>query len=442
MTFAVGLNNLVLIFSFTLLLFIFIGIRLGIARGGWNRHLPFSFTLVIYFVYIYVTPLYYYQNEITTIIGTDITKYFGAGFFYNNLAVCSFIFGYWIKGGNKNVVWESPVNKHMSPKKIQQYIGLLFYGCYAIVLLNLAAGGASLGAVFLGDQSLGLGASGASYFLQNFTDSLISLIVLGYLFNVRPALLLVWILAAFFLFSLLGFRYRIMLSLFGILFVYLYKNKVDLQRLAIGLFMALIFFYGIMFSTENRRILIDRNYERLKFDPLNFEYENFFFQTRGGMADMAIYKLYDNPNKVATHDYGLTMFGYVFIRMIPRAIYPNKDDLYPPPQLATTLQAYDAWWAKQAGEATLSVGAFYIAFGWLGVILGHFFWGVLLRRFGDQIHKNDVLQLAVYIVVSLITFQWVTRGYFPQVIDHFVYMMIPVWVLRYLYKKNKLVENN
>lgn len=442
MTFASQLNSLVIIFSFTLLFLLIVGIRLGVAGGGWNRHLPFAFTLIIYSVYIYLTPLYYYEHDINIIIGTDITKYFGTGFFYNNLAVLSFIIGYWIKGANDNFFWDSPVNTQIDPKKIQKYIGLLFYGCYAIVLLNLAAGGASLGAVFLGDQSLGLGASGASYFLQNFTDSLISLIVLGYLFDVRPALLLTWVLAAFFLFSLLGFRYRIMLSLFGILFVYLYKNKIDLQRLAIGLIMGIIFFYGIMFSTENRRILIDRNYEKLEFNPLAFEYEKFFFQTRGGMADMAIYKLYDNPNKVATHDYGLTMFGYVFIRMIPRVIYPNKDELYPPPQLATTLQAYDAWWAKQAGEATLSVGSFYIAFGWFGVVVGHFFWGIFLRKFGDKVRKNDLLHLAVYILVSLVTFQWVTRGYFPQAIDHFVYMMIPVWALRYLQKKNKLVANN
>jgi hypothetical protein len=302
-------------------------------------------------------------------------------------------------------------------------------------------GGINVSKVFLGNEIIGMGAGGASYFLQNFTDSLICLIVLGYFYNLPGRTLILWIILSFFLFSLLGFRYRIMLTLFGILFVYAYKHRLNAKRVAIGFCMALVFFYGIMFSTENRRNLIVRDYAGLKFDPLNFEYDKFFLQTRGALPDMAIYKYYDNPARQSEYDYGITMFGYVFIRMIPRAIYPDKDKFYPPPQLATTIKAYDAWWAKQSGEATLSIGALYIAFGWIGVVMGHFIWGVLLRRLGDSISKTNKLQLATYIVVSLATFQWATRGYFPQVIDHFVYMMIPIWILRY-YAKKKVKANS
>jgi hypothetical protein len=225
-----------------------------------------------------------------------------------------------------------------------------------------------------------------------------------------------------------------MLSLFGILFVYLYKNKITITKVAYGFVLAVIFFYGIMFSTENRRSLILRSYDRLVYNPVEFEYENFFQQTRGALPDMAVYKLFDNPNRVANYDYGITMFGYVFIRMIPRSIYPEKDKFYPPPQLATTIQAYEASWASKSGEATLSVGALYIAGGWLGIILGHFIWGILLRRLGDRTRLSDKLQLATYVIIGMVTFQWVTRGYFPQAIDHAVYMLIPVLIMRFFSK--------
>ena len=195
----------------------------------------------------------------------------------------------------------------------------------ALCLLNLAVGGADIQQVFIGNEIVGMGASGGSYFLQNFTDSLICVLVLAYFYDIPTRTLLIWIAISFFLFSFLGFRYRIVLTLFGILFIYLFKHKISVGRIAIGAVMVLLFFYGVMFSTENRKVLIVRNYEALVFDPLAFEYEKFFDQTRGALPDMAVYKLFDNPNRNPQYDYGLTMFGYVFIRMIPRAIYPEKD---------------------------------------------------------------------------------------------------------------------
>ena len=442
MTFIALLNEYVFQLTFTLAILLFVGIRMGYVRGGWGRHLPYIWTLIIYVIYALISPLYFYSNDKTIIIGTDISNYFGLGFFFNNLAVLCFILGYWIKGGNTDKIWVQPAVHEI--KKPEYFISILFYVTYAIVLLNLAVGGANLQDVFLGNEVLGMGASGASYYLQNFTDSLICILILAYLYDVPWKKLIFWIAASFFLFSLLGFRYRIMLSLFGILFVYLYKSKIDAKKVVIGLGLALIFFYGVMFSTVNRRALILRNYEKIVYSPFDFKYEEFFYQTRGALPDMAVYRLYDDRYRNAQHDYGLTMFGYVFIRIIPRAIMPDKDKFYPPPQLQTTIEAYDAWWGSKSGEATLCVAAFYIAFGWPGIVFGHFFWALLLRRFGDRIRVADKLQLATYLVISLATFQWISRGYLPQIIDQTMYMLVPIWVLRYLsnrVRKNEAARN-
>jgi hypothetical protein len=440
MPFAAELNKYVIPIWYMMGITLFIGLHLGYRKGGWNRNLVYLWTLIVYTIYLFITPIYYYLTELNIIIGTDITEYYGLGFFFNTIALICFILGYWVKGREAADNWNKEEKFFIAhPKRL---IAILFYSFYGIVLLNLAAGGANIQQVFVGNEVLGLGASGGSYFLQNFTDSLICVIILAYFFGIPTRTLLIWIGISFFLFSLLGFRYRILLSLFGILFIYLYKNKVSVRQVLVGGAMGLIFFYGIMFSTENRRALIYRNYEEVVYNPIEFDYANFFAQTRGALPDMAVYKLYDNPNRNAQYDYGLTMFGYVFIRMIPRSIYPDKDKFYPPPQLATTLQAYDAWWAKFSGEATLSVAALYIAFGWLGIVAGHFLWGLLLRRYRDRIRLSDKIQITSYVVVALATFQWITRGYFPQVLDHFVYMMIPIWILRYFAKKNVGFENS
>lgn len=433
MTFTGLLNEYVMQLALLLAILIFLGLRAGYVNGGWNRHLPYMFTLIIFSVYLVISPLYLFFNNENTIIGTDISNYYGLGFFFNNVAVLCFILGYWIKGRSNNIIWYAPPFREI--KNSHYLLNILFYSTYAIVLINLAIGGANIQEVFLGNGVLGMGAAGASYYLQNFTDSLICIIILAYLYDIPWRTLLFWIVASFFLFSLLGFRYRIMLSLFGILFVYLYKSKIDAKKIAIGFGLALIFFYGVMFSTVNRKALIVRKYDKIVYSPFEFEYREIFYQTRGALPDMAVYKLFENPYRNASHDYGLTMFGYVFIRIIPRAIMPDKDKFYPPPQLAITLQAYDAWWASRSGEATLCISAFYIAYGWLGIIFCSFFWALLLRKYADSIRLSDRLQIAIYITIALATFQWVTRGYFPQIIDQAVYMLIPVWVLRYFSKK-------
>lgn len=371
------------------------------------------------------------------IIGTDISEYYGLGAFFPLIGLFTLVIGYWIR----------PVKiKHIdisfdlkgTDKEAKKYITRIFIIIYGIVITNMAVGGIDVTNIFLGDTTVGLGAKGETYFLQNFADSLISLIILAYVFKVKKSHLLIGILLSFFLFSLLGFRYRILLTLFGLGFTYLYFHKLNSKAILVGLTGILLFFYFVMLVTENRFTLVRKEYVYLRFDPTTFNYNNYFEQTRGSLADMAIYKVYDNPNKEVSHDYGASMFAYIFVRMIPRIIYPDKDDFYPPPQTKVQMVAYDAWWAKLSGEAILSTSCFYIAFGWFGVIFFHFLWGILLRNAERSVQFNDKTQIVLYIVLALVTFQWITRAYLPQAVDHAVYLLIPVIILRYLLKRRNI----
>ena len=232
MTFVQMLNEYIVLTMCIMVTVLFIGIRLGYQRGGWNRNLVYIWTLLIYVIYVLVSPAYFYYTERKIIIGTDISAYYGTGFAYNTLALICFVFGYWIKGRPSMDTWlKAPLYILENPKKI---ITILFYSMYGIVLLNLAVGGADIQQVFIGNEVVGMGASGGSYFLQNFTDSLICVLVLAYFYDIPTRTLLIWMAISFFLFSLLGFRYRIVLTLFGILFIYLFKNKISVGRIAIG----------------------------------------------------------------------------------------------------------------------------------------------------------------------------------------------------------------
>ncbi len=433
MEFVAVTNSLIFLLLGLLAVVLFAGIRLAYIHGGWNRHLVYCWTLIIHMQYTLFTPLFFYTNGKTILHGTDISEYYGVGTFFNLVAMIFFVAGYWLTGFDSKDKWNSaPAVQLNNPFK---WISILFYFFYALIIVNMAIGGINVTQVYFGRESVGLGAQGATYYIQNFTNSLITLIILAYLYDVPKRRLMIWIVLSFFLFSILGFRFRILLTLFGLSFVYLYKNKIYMKQTILGVVLILCFMYLIMFSTENRRLLIDRDYDTIEYNPAKFDYYNFFDQSRGALADIAVYKLYDNPNKSAEHDYGISMFGYIFIRLIPRALLENKSDFYPPPQIKTTLAAYDAYWGKYTGEATLSVAGLYINFGWLGIVIGYFVWAILIRRYSNKVIVRDNLSLMKYIVVALITFQWVTRGYFPQVVDIAAYMFIPVWLLSKFFKK-------
>jgi hypothetical protein len=312
---------------------------------------------------------------------------------------------------------------------------IMFYAFFTIVLVNMAAGGINVWNLFIGDEITGLGARGLSYFFQNFADSLTTLLILAYLYRFPNRIMVPMVVLSFFLFSLLGFRYRIILTLFGFAILYFYRAKLTFSVIRNYLIGFVLIFYVIMFFTANRYELIAKNYSGLVYNPADFDSEVIFAQTRSAIADIAVYKLFNNPYRKAEHDYGVTMFGYIFIRMIPRSIYPEKDRFYPPPQQRINYQAYDAYWSRFSGEATSNLGGLFIAFGWFGILFFQYLWGILLMRYTFSVCANDPLSLVGYVILTLASFQWITRGYLPQVIDHFIYMMIPVWILRRLAHK-------
>lgn len=421
------MNEFAILFAVLLGLIQILGLILAVRNGGLMRHLPYFFSLLIYIQYLLVSPLYFFLNERVYIIGTDISQYYGLGFFFAGISMIAFIVGYWIRSQSVSWShWKAPAK--FTPKV--RDLSILFYVLYSAILVNMAIGGINVQNLFLGDEVFGLGARGESYFFQNFADSLITIILIGFLIKVPHRVLWIWVIFSFFIFSLLGFRYRIMLTLFGLLICYISKNRLTTRQYAYGAVLISFFFYITFFLTENRSKLILRQYSEIAYNPADYSFKTFFEQTRGGLADLAIYKLYDNPNQTVDYDYGLSMFGYIFVRMIPRSIYPEKDKFYPPPQNRIIYQAYDAWWGKLSGEATLSPAAFYIAFGWFGLIFGHFFSGLVLRIISDRTVRLDTLSFTTFVIVALVSFQWITRGYFPQIVDHAVYMLIPVWIMK------------
>jgi len=388
-----------------------------IRLGGVKKNLTFTFSIFLFTIYYFITPVYFYFTNRKTIwgeeggfysIGVDISDYYDNVLLYYGLANLFFIIGYLIpKQVQKNIVRANYLStvKFYNPEK-KALLLLMFF--FIVVLVNFIISGFDLISLLRGndEESIG-GVPGSSNYLKNFADTIIILLVISFYFKLKKIYLIPATMLSFFLFVLLFFRYRVILSLIGFFFSFLYKTKVSLTFYLKLLFSIFIFSYLVLFSTFNRKAFVLADWDNVVFRPDEFDYEIFFDQTRGMLDDINIIKYYEVINPDATYDYGVT-FLYFIVRALPRSLIGSdfKDSLYPPHSFAIIKDAYDLpdQWGM-SGEAPLHLAYFYIAGGLFGLFLLSFMTGFLIRKFQNRFPPFNDLYIILNIAITISMFQ-------------------------------------
>jgi oligosaccharide repeat unit polymerase len=373
-------------------------------------------------------------------VGKDILDFYQSGMLYYGLANLLFILGYnsfkFLPNKNLNLLPISTVYI----KKVSLIIFFLLFGT---ILLDLLLAGINPLKILLSsgsDETL-FGAETTSNYLRNFADSLITLLLFLFLFKLDNKLFIPILIVGLLLFSLMGFRYRIILTLLGIAFIQYWQHGISKKMLTTYIIAFVCFVYFIFFITYNRFELVGGKFSDLVFDPTQFKYETFFEQTRGVLADFTIIRHYEQ-NPSAEYDYGQS-FAFTIIRILPRNIfgdfkYEAYSNIISFRQMNIAYELPVAW--GTLGEACLHYGYFYMAFGLPGLFIMSFLMGYLISRFRKIANPNTVLGNMANIIFSLALFQYITRGYFPQFIDHLVYLMIPILLIKYFIRKE--LENS
>jgi len=298
------------------------------------------------------------------------------------------------------------------------------------VLFNLFISGLNPIDIIIGSENttMLLGAPTASNYLRNFADTMIICLVMAYYFKLNKKLLILLYFSGFTLFLIMGFRYRIIMTLIGVAICFLYQNQFSFKQISKLFIGACLTLYIILFITTNRFNIVRGNLNELVFNPLKYKSNLIFEQTRGALADFNImkhYSLYPNTQ----HDYGVTNL-YFLVRMLPRSLFGDfKDSLYPPPAFPIISEAYSLppQWGRIT-EAILHYGYLYIAGGIFGVLVGSFIIGVAIKYLSCKFYPHNFINLMMIIILCQVLFQWITRGYFPQVIDHFAYLFLGLWM--------------
>lgn len=428
-----------LIIGFNIMVYVF-GYFIAYGKGLW-KNLIFTFSWFLYSIYYFVTPWYFYSTGRTSIwgddvgyqgVGENIAEYYDEGLLYYGIANLLFLLGFFFITKSKTEKPELTIRDNKS-------LALTLFGiCLGLVVLNFVLSGINLLDIAKGssDETL-FGASGATNYLKNFADSLITCLIICYVAKVDRRLLFFMILLSFFLFALMGFRYRIIMTILGIILLALYHYKFSFKKIIRPALISIAVLYFFVFITVNRYPLIIGAFGDFEYNPAQFNVvELMTEQTRGMLDDINIIKYYETREE-PRYDYGVT-FGYFLIRAMPRAIVGDwKDQFYPPPAFPIVDEAYNLppVWAV-TGEAPLHYAYFMIA-GNIGFLfVGAFIVGLVLGLIsrGRDIRNSRDRVFVVVLVLAL--FMWYTRGFFPQFVDNLVFLLIPYFIYYSLIRKN------
>jgi len=255
----------------------------------------------------------------------------------------------------------------------------------------------------------------------NFVIPGISLLFMYFLLSKKK---IIWFIVPFLLavgiFTTLGFRYRIVLLLCSLAIIYymVKQKRPNLAVLALGL-VGLIAVMGVINMT--RRYGAGLNVKTLQTTTTENAYQSglqeaSIFQTSGAMIDYV----------PARHPYA------EFQPIISTLLFPIPSRILPEKNSAQYLfEALDAIYGKtiSKGAAVMAYGEYYLAFGWIGIVVGCAITGWYLRKLWNWFlaNSNSPFAIVVYAVTISFLYMVLSRGYLPQVTMLFFFTVFPIY---------------
>jgi hypothetical protein len=237
---------------------------------------------------------------------------------------------------------------------------------------------------------------------------------------------LLWLVITFVLatgiYTTLGFRYRIVLLVgaLGISYYLTVKKRPNLIVLTVSFFAFIAAMGFIEMTRQYGSGLKLQNLEAKKNKNASYYdsglKETGVFQTSGAVMHVI-------PDKLPFAGFEPVVQTLLF--PIPKAFYPEKNSAE---YLFSTL---DVIYGKKLsqGAAILMFGEHYIAFGWIGIIMGGFLLGFFYKNLWVWFLANsdNPLVISAYAVTVIYLYVILSRGYLPQVTMLFFFSVYPVY---------------
>lgn len=396
---------------------------------GFRKNILAILTLLSYSAYVVWPLILIHELSLNHHLDIQVESYIQKGLTLNILFMVLFVLGYeWL--GKKNIL-KNTRQENIQVSLIQRFILVLYPIIFFLVYMNNVFADIDLVGKWLGyANQMTYGIKGVSYYLQNLTDSLVMLTLMAYACNVKKRYLILMLIGVTFFIVPFGFRYRFIYLILGFFALYVYKNQFSVKNFLSSLI--LMFFLGfiILFLGANRTVIVGQETTK-QFTLQILDVNKLVMQTRGSYVDLAIYQGIDRGE--IAHDHGKSFFYYTLIRAIPASYFEGGKKPYPPILMkdvdkVLNIQAPIDCLNCRTGEAQTIMGAIYYSFGSSGIAVIAFLIGCLLRFHASQ--QENYFSMLWGLGSFLALFMFITRGYFPQVIDHWVYLVLPIIFLR------------
>ena len=232
-----------------------------------------------------------------------------------------------------------------------------------------------------------------------------------------------------------GFRYNLLFLTFPIVLFLLVDEKLNAKiKTLIGFSSVLLFIFTTMV------IELTRNYSRgLNLQNLaNYNFSDIFkqFFTAGEssvfLATSGLMSLV--PSKIS-----FVYFYPIFkalIHPIPSKLLSNKN---PGNYLKDAMKIVFGSDTQSLGAAIHNYGEYYLMFGWLGIIVGSFIFGYILKKLWIWIliHKDEEIAIPLYLLNISFIHLVISRGYLSQQLQVYSFSILPL-VLVYIYFSKKI----
>lgn len=375
-----------------------------VAAKNPQKHFAFLFALIIYFVYIFLGPLNTLQTEDYYLFGTYFGDYFtGTVLLYILAMLCfgtSYFFSY------SSTVQRRFLNKKRFRLNEKYYVYLLlFFAAVAYMISRKASitAGESFGGGFLN-------------YLVFLADSLIIAFLILLSEKKMKAGHLILLIVTIIFYLILGFRYRIIILLVGLLYHFFIANKIRPSILIKwAVYLAGVFFI-LNFISINREAFRNMEFSEVQWTSDSPDdmtpYQYVMHQTSNYKADMMVYKYMDLNHQV-NFDYGESMFMHILIRIIPKNFFPgNVKPSIPQQEIIKYSTGTDE--GLFAGSAVTNIMEYYIAGGVIGIIMFMSILGFLMGYISKRTDLTRPRDRVIVMIMIMVLFQEITRGYLPQ----------------------------
>lgn len=416
-------------------------------NSGFRGKILILFTLLMYFIYFFISPLFYFVSSDFYIFGNDIKEYYNEGVIIYNLAVLSLMVGYYALPLKTNI--QSPAFIDNFKNQNTQRLGWFIYAiAITSTLLWAHQSGYGVARLFFLNYMMEVeqdaGFNSKSPYLLALGEMIITGVLFLYISNVRRLYFIISIILALMIFLSFGFRYRIIVLFISLICFFMLTHKIKHKYVLYLFFISSFLLYTQVILSHSRNTLrvAATGQGQIELRQNKGVIETVAHQTSNHRTFFSTLKSFDSGQ--AEHDYGESMILHIFYRVIPSSFFPqNKKPGIPAQKIIKS--SFNSKEGYKSGSALTNVGEYYIAFGTTGVVIFMFIFGSGIKMLERSYHKykNNILFLAFYCVTTGSVFHFISRGYLPQFVNSYAFIILPFLInYKFVFRKEHIKNKN